>query len=244
MLVIPAIDIMGGKAVRLYQGDYNKKTVYGDPVEIAQKFKDMGAKYLHIVDLDGAGASSPAPGESRLFNPGYDVIAEICAKVKIPVQVGGGIRSKEAAEKYLRIADRVILGTIAVKNPGFAGECIREYGAGRIAVSVDVLDDEIAVCGWTENSGMNYLDFIERLKSVGVQTIIATDISKDGALSSPNWKMYEKIKGVNIIVSGGVSCEADVEKARGYYGVIVGKAYYEGKVDLEKCLNSKIAREE
>ncbi|MCL1982895.1 MAG: 1-(5-phosphoribosyl)-5-[(5-phosphoribosylamino)methylideneamino]imidazole-4-carboxamide isomerase [Clostridiales bacterium] len=228
-LVIPAIDILGGKAVRLLKGDYGSKTIYGDPVEMAQKFEGMGARHLHVVDLDGArgkGASS------------YDMVAKICERVGIPVQVGGGIRSMEAVEKYLQIADSVILGTIAVKEPDFVSECVRVYGAGRITVGVDVLHGEIAISGWTENSGKNYLEFIEEMKNLGVETIIATDISKDGTLTSPNWEMYEKINGVNVIVSGGVACNEDCLKAKKYYGVIVGKAYYEGKVDLEWLLKN------
>ncbi|MCL1809761.1 MAG: 1-(5-phosphoribosyl)-5-[(5-phosphoribosylamino)methylideneamino]imidazole-4-carboxamide isomerase [Clostridiales bacterium] len=227
--IIPAIDIMGGKAVRLLKGDYNSKTIYGDPIEIAQKFMEMGAKRLHVVDLDGARGTEASS---------YEIVARICEGADIPVQIGGGIRSRESVEKYLQIADRVILGTIAVKNPRFVGECIREYGADRIVVGADVLRDEIAISGWAENSGKNYLEFVKDMKSLGVETIIATDISKDGTLTSPNWEMYEKIKGVKVIVSGGVACNEDCLKAIKYHGVIVGKAYYEGKVDLEWLLKN------
>jgi len=116
---------------------------------------------------------------------------------------------------------------------------IEKYPAFRIAVSVDVRDGKVAGAGWLEYSGVDYLAFIEQLKGLGVEYIVATDISRDGTLTSPNWDMYEQIKGVNVIVSGGVACEADLEKGAGYYGVIVGKAFYEGKVDLEKCLKIK-----
>ena len=233
MLIFPAIDLQNGEAVRLHKGDYAKKTVYSrDPAALAKKFEEMGAKYLHVVDLDGAKGGSAA---------NIDTIREIRRHVSIPFQVGGGIRNAETVSLYLDEikADRVILGTIAARNPDFAREMVGIYSASRVAVGVDVRDGKVATAGWLEDSGAEYLAFIERLKQSGVQYIIATDISRDGTLTSPNWAMYEQIKGINVIVSGGVACEADLEKSSGYYGVIVGKAFYEGKVDLEKCLKKE-----
>ncbi|MCL2009543.1 MAG: 1-(5-phosphoribosyl)-5-[(5-phosphoribosylamino)methylideneamino]imidazole-4-carboxamide isomerase [Synergistaceae bacterium] len=230
-MIIPAIDLQNGEAVRLYKGDYAQKTVYSkNPAELAKEFEKMGAKYLHVVDLDGAKSG---------LTPNVEVIRKIRENVGIPIQVGGGIRNAETVSLYLdelKIT-RVILGTIAVKNPEFARDMIEKFGAERIVVGVDVKNGRVLTSGWTEDCGVDYLDFIERLKRMGVKYIVATDISKDGTLTSPNWEMYEKIKGVNVIVSGGVSCEGDIGKARDYYGVIVGKAFYEKKVDLAKIFN-------
>ena len=233
MLIIPAIDLQNGEAVRLRKGDYAKKTVYSqDPAGLAKNFEKMGAKYLHVVDLDGAKSGCTT---------NIETIRKIRGHVSIPFQVGGGIRNAETVSLYLDEikADRVILGTIAARNPDFVREMLEKYPAERIAVSVDARDGRVATAGWLEDSSVDYLAFIERLKVLGVQYIVATDISRDGTLTSPNWAMYEQIKGINVIVSGGVACEADLEKSAGYYGVIVGKAFYEGKVDLEKCLKKE-----
>ena len=230
MLIIPAIDLQNGEAVRLHKGDYAKKTVYSrDPAGLARRFEEMGAKYLHVVDLDGSkggGAANTA------------TIRKIRESVRIPIQVGGGIRNADTVSLYLDEikVDRVILGTAAAENPDFAREMIEKYSAARIAVGVDVRDGKVATSGWLENSGIDYLEFIERLKGLGVEYIIVTDISRDGTLTSPNWAMYERIREINVIVSGGVAGETDLEKAAGYYGVIVGKAFYEGRINLEKCL--------
>ena len=222
--IIPAMDLLNGEAVRLYKGDYQQKTVYGNPIDIAQKFKNMGARFLHVVDLDGAKTGD---------NPNFELIKQIAGIISI--QIGGGIRSAETVEKYLQFADRVILGTIAVQNPQFVIDMIAKYGKERIVVGVDVKDEKVATHGWLEKSELNYLDFIDKLP---VKYIIVTDISRDGTLTSPNWDMYKKIKNKNVIVSGGVANNVDVIKAKNYYGIIVGKAYYEGKVDLEWLLKN------
>jgi len=230
MIIIPAIDLHGGEAVRLYKGDYAQKTVYSrNPVELARGFEKMGALYLHIVDLDGAKHGDTV---------NITTIRKIRESVNIPIQVGGGIRSAKTVESYLNEfkINRVILGTIAVKNPEFVREMLIEHGETSIVVGVDVRNGKVAAAGWLEDSGLDYLEFIENLKLIGVRYIVVTDINRDGSLTSPNWEMYEKINGINVIVSGGISCEADIYKSEGYYGVIVGKAYYEGRVDLEKCL--------
>ena len=225
MLILPAIDLLGGEAVRLYKGDYQQKTVYGNPLEIAEKFKAMGAKFLHVVDLDGAKNGNPC---------NHEIIRQISEI--LPIQIGGGIRTAATVEEYLKIANRVILGTIAVQKPEFVREMIEKHGPERIVVGVDVRNGKVSTSGWLEDSQLNYLEFIEQLKQIGVQYIVATDITKDGTLTSPNWEMYEKIRGINVVVSGGISCNEDVKKAGKYYGVIVGKAYYEGKVNLEELL--------
>jgi len=230
VLIIPAIDLQNGDAVRLYQGDYSQKTVYSsDPVAIALGFQNIGIKYLHLVDLDGAKDGNTA---------NIDTIRKIREAVSIPIQLGGGIRNAETVAMYLNDIgiDRVILGTIAVKDPTFVQAMLAKHGAEKIVVGVDVRNGMVSTAGWREDSTVDYLQFIENLKNMGVKYIVATDIIKDGSLTSPNWEMYEQIKGINFVVSGGVSCEADILRAKNYYAVIVGKAYYEGRVDLEKCL--------
>jgi len=232
--IIPAIDLQNGEAVRLFQGDYAQKTVYSqDPVKLAQQFETMGAKYLHIVDLDGAKDGNTA---------NLETIRRIRENVALPIQVGGGIRTAETVAMYLDELDvnRVILGTVAVENPDFVSNMIASHGAERIVVGVDVRDGKVAVSGWLQDSGADYLDFIETLKDIGVKYIVVTDIGRDGTLTSPNWDMYEQISGINVVVSGGVSGEADVHRARKYYGVIVGKAFYEGKLDLQEILAKRI----
>ncbi|MDR0272032.1 MAG: 1-(5-phosphoribosyl)-5-[(5-phosphoribosylamino)methylideneamino]imidazole-4-carboxamide isomerase [Clostridiales bacterium] len=229
MLIIPAIDLQGGQAVMLYQGDYGKKTVYNpDPVKAAKSFEEMGVKFLHVVDLDGAKDGSTA---------NFETIKKIRAAIKIPMQLGGGIRSAEVVSMYLDIGvNRVIFGTVAVTNPDFVKEMIAKHGADKIVVGVDVRNEMVSTAGWLSDSGVNYLEFIEKLKSFGVKYLVVTDISRDGTLTSPNWDMYEKIKGINVVVSGGVAEESHIKKAAKYYAVIVGTAFYEGRVDLKKCL--------
>jgi len=236
MLIIPAIDLQNGEAVRLYQGDYSQKTVYSnDPAAIARGFQDMGAKYLHVVDLDGAKDGNTA---------NIATIRKIRAAISIPIQLGGGIRNAETVAMYLDEIkiDRVILGTIAIKDPDFVRAMLEKHGAEKIVVGVDVRNGMVSTAGWREDSMVDYLEFIESLKVIGVKYIVATDIIKDGSLTSPNWEMYEKIKGINFVVSGGVSCQADVERASDYYAVIVGKAYYEGRIDLAGCLKKRVKR--
>jgi phosphoribosylformimino-5-aminoimidazole carboxamide ribotide isomerase len=228
-IIIPAIDLKDGQAVRLVQGDYGKKTVYNpDPVKVARKFEEMGAKYLHVVDLDGAKDGNTA---------NIETIRKIRAAIKIPIQLGGGIRTDETVGMYLNDIgiNRVILGTIAVTNPEFVKKMLALYGAEKIAVGVDARKGKVATAGWLSDSTVDYLEFIDDLKKMGVEYVIVTDISRDGTLTSPNWEMYEKIKDINVVVSGGVAEEHHIHKAKKYYGIIVGKAFYEGRVDLKKC---------
>jgi phosphoribosylformimino-5-aminoimidazole carboxamide ribotide isomerase len=227
---IPAIDLQGGQAVRLYKGDYAKKTIYNDdPVGLAKNFEEIGAKYLHIVDLDGAKSGA---------TDNFEIIKKIRQEVIIPIQVGGGIRNEETVAKYLDEVkiNRVILGTAAIEDKAFLKNMVAKYNAGKIVVGVDVRNGKVATRGWLKDSGADYLKFIDELKRVGIKTVIVTDISKDGTLSGPNWEMYEKIKDMDIIVSGGVSCAKDIEKAKRYSGVIVGEAFYKSKIDLKEML--------
>jgi len=238
MLIIPAIDLQGGEAVRLFKGDYDAKTVYSsDPVELAKGFARMGAKYLHVVDLDGAKGGN---------TENLETIRRIREAIPIPMQVGGGIRTTEAVSLYLDTLqiNRVILGTAAVQNPAWVQELLAQYTPEQIVLGVDVRDGKVATAGWLEDSGIDYLRFITELRDMGISTIVATDISRDGTLTSPNWEMYQqisKIAGIRVIVSGGVANESHIEQAAkaGYYGLIVGKAYYERKVDLEQCLKNE-----
>ena len=241
MLVIPAIDLKNGEAVRLYKGNYEEKTVYSkNPEELALNFENMGAKFLHIVDLDGA-------KDGECIN--LETIKKIRNSVSIPIELGGGIRNEETAKLYLdeiRI-DRIILGTSAINDKSFLVKMINKYGSERIVVGVDVKEGFVSVSGWTKNSNIKYLDFIKEIEKIGVKYIVATDISKDGTLEGPNFDMYNKIKSisnVNIIVSGGIKDSNDIMKVSdsNYYGCIVGKAYYEKIVDLVeviKCLKKE-----
>jgi phosphoribosylformimino-5-aminoimidazole carboxamide ribotide isomerase len=229
-IIIPAIDLKDGEAVRLVKGDYAQKTVYSkEPAALARGFEGMGCEYLHIVDLDGAKDGVTVNRET---------IGKIRAAVAMPIQVGGGIRTAETVAYYLNELNinRVILGTAAVRDPDFLREMVKTHGASRIVAGVDMRSGKVAASGWLETSDVNYLDFAGELLQNGVEYVVATDISRDGTLTSPNYEMAEALKGLHVIVAGGVSCNADVLRARGHYGVIVGKAWYEGKVDLKECI--------
>lgn len=238
MILIPAIDIKDGEAVRLYKGDYRQKKTYSkNPEQIAKKFEELGVKYIHIVDLDGA-------KDGKRVNS--KTIQRIRKCVKIPIELGGGIRDEETVDFYLNKVkiDRIILGTTALKNPKFVKQMIEKYTNQRIVVGVDVKEGYVSVSGWTQSSTVEYIDFIKQLEIMGVKYIIATDISKDGTLNGPNFDMYKEIEknsNLEFVVSGGVKDIADIKKVAemNYYGCIVGKAYYEGKINIEeamKCL--------
>lgn len=234
MNLFPAIDLYGGKAVRLYKGNYDEMTVYNDdPVSVAKDFEACGAKYIHLVDLEGA-----RTGET----PSLDVIKRIVSETKLFAEVGGGIRSMDTIEKYLSAGvKRVILGTAAVKNPSFLMAALLKYGEA-VAVGVDIRDGMVAINGWTENSALHYTEFMERLISIGVRTVIVTDISRDGAMKGTNRSLYaelaENFPVLNVIASGGVSSLDDVKALSdmGVYGAIIGKAYYTGAIDLAEAL--------
>lgn len=229
MIIFPAIDIRGGKCVRLTQGDYNKEKIYSDePIEVAKDWEKKGAAYIHIVDLDGA-----KTGES--INQG--LIAEISQAVSIPVQVGGGIRSSKVIDDYLNAGvSRVIIGTAAIQDKEFLREAVKQFGE-KIAVSIDARNGFVATDGWTKESSVKALDLVKELEEIGVQTIVYTDILKDGMLKGPNFEELEavdKATKMDVIASGGVTTEDDVEKleSQGMYGAIIGKALYDGTLDF------------
>ena len=234
MLLIPAIDLKNGEAVRLYKGDYNQKTVYSSS-PIAKTFERMGANYLHVVDLDGA-------KDAKASN--LETIKKIRESISIPMELGGGIRNMETVDLYLGEVgiDRVILGTAAINHPEFLKEALNKYGAQRIVVGVDIKDGYVSTSGWLQTSQIYYLDFLKELESIGVKVIVCTDISKDGTLTGPSFDVYKKIKentSLDFVVSGGVKDKEDIYKVKqlGYYGCIVGKAYYEGKIDLKEVIS-------
>jgi len=233
MKIFPAIDLYGGKAVRLYKGDYAQMTVYNDdPVSVAKDFVKQGAKYIHVVDLEGAKIGEPAH---------LDVVQKIASETELFIEIGGGIRNMETVEKYLSVgADRVILGTAAVTDEAFLKAALAAYG-DKIAVGADIADGRIAIRGWVEKSEYTTDAFFEKMQALGVKTIICTDISKDGAMKGTNRALYkelgEKYK-IDIVASGGVSTIEDVAAlaAAGTYGAIIGKAYYIGAIDLAEAI--------
>ena len=233
MNIFPAIDLIGGKAVRLFKGDYDQKTVYSDsPLDVAKGFRAAGAEYLHLVDLDGAKS-----GKAE----NLALISEIIRESGLKVEVGGGIRTEETVAQYVEIGVlRVILGTAAVTNRPFLEEMLQKYG-DKIAVGVDIKDGMVATHGWTETSTVSCMEFCHWLESIGVDTIICTDISKDGAMSGTNLGLYHDMVRdlkMNITASGGVSSLADVRALAddNLYGAILGKALYTGDVDLRDAL--------
>ena len=233
MNIFPAIDLYDGKAVRLYQGDYNQMTVYDeDPLRVAQAFAAAGAKYLHTVDLEGAKTGG---------TPNLDLIRRLAAETGLFVEVGGGIRSMEVIDRYLAGGvGRVILGTAAVTDEALLRQALDKYGE-HIAVGADLRDGCVAIKGWTEGSGLRWEDFFEKLENLGVRTVICTDISRDGAMRGANRALYREIQSrfrVDLIASGGVSSLEDVRALSelGLYGTIIGKAWYTGAVDLRKAI--------
>ena len=235
MLIYPAIDLMDGQAVRLLKGDYGKKTVYSeDPKAVALAFRESGAEQMHIVDLDGARTGD---------TPNLDTILAIRKTSGLFCEVGGGIRKMETIEAYLeKGVDRVILGTAAVTEEGFAEEAVKKYG-DKVAVGIDIRDGFVAVKGWTENSGTDAMDFCAKMEDIGVSTVICTDISKDGAMEGTNRDLYRRLSerfSFRIIASGGVSSIEDVIvlKEMGLYGAIIGKAYYTGAISLKEAIEA------
>lgn len=234
MLIFPAIDLYEGCAVRLYKGDYEKKTIYSEnPVEIAIDFKEKGAECMHLVDLEGARYGT---------TPNIELIKKIKSESGLFTEVGGGIRSEEVVEAYISSGiDRVILGTAAVNDQDFLIKMTDTYG-DKIAVGVDIKDGFVAIKGWTEKSMLKAEDFISKLNSIHVKTVICTDISKDGAMQGSNNKLYTdlnaRFKDIDFIASGGVSAIDDVVTLRkaDMYGAIIGKAYYTGAIDLRKAI--------
>ncbi|MGI2747878.1 1-(5-phosphoribosyl)-5-[(5-phosphoribosylamino)methylideneamino]imidazole-4-carboxamide isomerase [Bacillus cytotoxicus] len=233
MEILPAIDLKEGRCVRLYQGEFNKETVVNEhPVAQAMIFEKMGANRLHIVDLDGAVLGKSA---------NLSTIEDICKAVRISVQAGGGIRSLSAVEMLLSIGvEKVILGTAALHNRSFLEEVIRLYGE-KIIVGIDAKNGYVATRGWLDMSEISYIELAKQMEAVGVQTIIFTDISKDGTLMGPNFAQLQLLQeevSLRIIASGGISSLQDVEQlqAMNMYGMIIGKALYEKTMDLQEIL--------
>lgn len=233
MLILPAIDLYGGKAVRLYKGDYNQMTVYDDnPVAVACKFREAGAEFIHTVDLEGARDGT---------TPNLGIIEKIVSQTGLNVEIGGGIRSEETVKKYLSVGvRRVILGTAAVNDETLLCRVLERFG-DKIAVGADIKDGYIAIKGWLEKSHITADDFFFKMDNLGVATVICTDISKDGAMQGANRELYRELSKkyrTDIVASGGVSSLDDISALRdmGLYGAILGKAYYIGAVDLKQAI--------
>ena len=233
MIILPAIDLLGRKAVRLLKGDYNQVTVYIDsPLEVAEKFKSLGATHIHMVDLDGAKYGTA---------PNMDIVAEVAEKTGLFIEIGGGIRSMKTVKKYIDAGiSRVILGTAAICDEDFLKEAVKAYGE-KIAVGADVKDGKIAVKGWLEQSDVTLDEFFLKMQDLGVKNIICTDISRDGAMRGTNLELYRELSekySLDITASGGVASIEDVKRLRemNLYGAIIGKAYYTGAVDLEEAI--------
>ena len=233
MVILPAIDLHEGQCVRLNQGDYaTAQKVAENAVETARRFANAGARWLHVVDLDGAKAAKPL-NDSTIF--------EIVKDTQMHVEVGGGIRDMNTVEYYLQNGvSRIILGSAALRSPEFVKEAVQKYGK-KIAVGIDARDGKVAAEGWLETSDVDYLEMAKRMEDIGVRYLIVTDISRDGMLNGPNLVMLDKINNAvscNIIASGGIASEADLSalQARGVYGAVLGKSIYEGAIDLKQAI--------
>ena len=233
MDLIPAIDLLRGRCVRLYQGDYNKTTVYyDDPLEAAEKWQNQGAKWIHIVDLDGAKTGTPA---------NFQIFESIQQNTKMLVQVGGGIRSMETAAKFLDSGiNRIVLGTSAIQDPKFVANMIKDFGPESIVVGVDSRDNNVSINGWRETTSLKTIDLIRDMQELNVQRFIYTDISRDGTLTEPN---FEAIKNVfsemktSLIVSGGISSLEHITRLIdiGVEGAILGSALYKGIISFKEA---------
>ena len=233
MILYPTIDLVGGKAVRLYKGDYAQMTVYSDdPVSVAREFQKAGAKRMHLVDLEAAKSGIPANAAT---------IRAIAENTDLFLEVGGGIRNMQILDAYLSLGvDRAILGTAAVTDPQFLEEAVEKYG-DKVAVGVDLKDGFVAIKGWTETSELTAEAFFEKMQTLGVKTVICTDISRDGAMKGTNRELYKTLSekfSIDLIASGGVSSIEDIAalKEMGLHGAIIGKAYYTGAIDLKEAL--------
>ena len=234
MEIIPAIDLRGGRCVRLHQGDFQRETVFSeDPLAMALRWQEEGGPRLHVVDLDGAATGKPSHLET---------ISAIVRSLDIPVQVGGGIRDSDTARKWLEAGvDRVVIGTAAVRDPGMVEDVCRAHGSDRVVVSVDARDGMVALQGWTEASEVNVLELAQRMANLGVSRLLYTDIARDGMLSGPdietNARLVDETR-MAILASGGVSSANDIERLAptGVEGVIIGRALYTGALNLAEAL--------
>ncbi len=233
MLIFPAIDLYDKKAVRLFKGDYNQMTVYSEnPLEVAKGFKAAGAEYIHMVDLEGAKDGT---------TPNFDIVAAVAKESGLKVEIGGGIRNEETIKRYIDAGVmRVILGTAALNDREFLESVCKKYG-DKIAVGADLKDGQVAVKGWLETSNVSGMDFLAQMESLGVKTVICTDISRDGAMRGTNRELYKELSekfSMDIVASGGVSTVGDIKalRAMNLYGAIVGKAIYTGDIDLKEAI--------
>ncbi len=234
--IIPAIDLIDGKCVRLTKGDYNTKKIYNeDPLEVALEFQDHGIQKLHLVDLDGA-------KQKCVIN--FQVLERIATKTSLHIDFGGGVQSDTDIQKVFEYgAKQVTGGSIAIKNPAKFEDWLKTYGGDKIILGADAKNERIAVSGWQEDSGLNILDFLAKFESKGVKYVISTDVDKDGLLQGPSFDLYTKIQNrfpqINIIASGGVAEMNDITKLteQQLYGVIVGKAIYEGRISMIQIAN-------
>jgi len=236
MRIIPAIDIIDGKCVRLSKGDYDTKIIYNEnPLEVAKSFEAHGIEYLHLVDLDGAKSS-------KIVN--YKILEQIATQTGLKIDFGGGLKSDEDLKiAFESGANQITGGSIAVKNRTIFEKWISEYGSDKIILGADAKDEKIAVSGWLEDSDEDLIPFIQDYQSKGIQYVICTDIAKDGMLEGPSFDLYEKILkeaiGVKLIASGGISTFDELPKLAelGCEGTIIGKAIYEGRITLKQLEN-------
>ncbi len=240
MEIIPALDLRSGRCVRLYQGDFAQETVFSDdPLEVAQRWQGEGAERLHIVDLDGA-----ATGEQA----NYRVIRELAFNLHIPVQVGGGVRSRESAENLMDLGvSRVVLGTAAIEDPALVEELCCLHGGERIVVAVDSRDGYVATRGWTEGSSVLAVDLVQSMGALGVPRFLCTDIARDGTLTHPNFEALSQLVHATskaILASGGISSEKDILELTGIgvEGAILGRALYTGDISLKVAIEAAKAR--
>lgn len=236
MYILPAVDLLGGKCVRLRQGKYDDVTVYSDnPLEMAESFKAAGSEWIHIVDLDAAKSGVPT---------NYEIIKEIALNTGLKVETGGGIRNMDTLKRWVEEfgVTRAVIGTSAIKDKAFTMEALKLYG-DKIAIGIDAHNGEVAIDGWTTGGGVKATDFALQMKEIGARTVIFTDISRDGMLTGPAFDATKELvekTGLEVIASGGIGSNEDIfnVKGTGCAGVIVGKAIYEGRVDLKKCLQN------
>ncbi|MCE2464487.1 MAG: 1-(5-phosphoribosyl)-5-[(5-phosphoribosylamino)methylideneamino]imidazole-4-carboxamide isomerase [Dehalococcoidia bacterium] len=240
MEVIPALDLKSGRCVRLYQGDFAQETVFSsNPLEVAQRWQAEGAGRLHIVDLDGA-----ATGEQT----NYDVIRSLVSNLRIPVQVGGGVRSRESADRLLGLGvSRVVLGTAAIEDPALVEELCRIHGGEQVVVAVDSRDGYVATRGWMEGSSVLSVDLVQSMGALGVPRFLCTDISRDGTLTHPNFESLRQLvqaTSMAILASGGISSEEDIQELSGIgvEGAILGRALYTGDILLEAAIEASKPR--
>lgn len=236
MKIFPAIDLYNGCAVRLLKGDYNQMTIYSEnPGEFAAAFEQKGAENLHLVDLEGAKSGA---------TPNLNTIKSIVSQTNLYTELGGGIRSLSTIDKYLNIGiNRLILGTAAITEQGFVEAAIKEFGQDSIAVGIDIKEEKVAIKGWTEVTDITCDEFCKQMESIGVKTIICTDISKDGAMKGTNRQLYKSLSekfGLDIMASGGVSTLDDIKALSdmNLYGAILGKALYTSAIDLEDAIKT------